>query len=69
MNSNKGITIISLLIYIIVLTIVIGTISFLMRYFYKNANETLISSNSSDQYSKFIKYITDDVNSRKCKNN
>lgn len=64
MKSNKGITIITLIIYVIVLTIVIGTASMLMRYFYRNTDETIISKNSTSQYSRFLTYITDDINSR-----
>ena len=67
MKSNKGITIITLIIYVIVLTIVIGTASMLMRYFYRNTDETIISKNSTSQYSRFLTYITDDINSRKNK--
>lgn len=67
MKSNKGITIITLIIYVIVLTIVIGTASMLMKYFYRNADETIISKNSTSQYSRFLTYITDDINSRKNK--
>ena len=43
MKKNKGITIISLIIYIIVLSVVIGTTSILIRYFYRNTEETVIS--------------------------
>ncbi len=68
MKSNKGITIISLLVYIIVLSIVIGTISILMKYFYRNEKESAIAENSSGQYSRLISYITDDVNSEKITN-
>ena len=65
MKKNKGITIISLIIYIIVLSVVIGTTSILIRYFYRNTEETVISKKTSDQYSRFVAYITDDINSRK----
>lgn len=65
MKSNRGITLISLIIYIIVLSVVIGTISLLMGYFYKNESESIISSNTADKYSRFIAYLTDDTNSKK----
>ncbi len=65
MKKNNGITIISLIIYIIVLSVVIGTTSILIRYFYRNTEETVISKKTSDQYSRFVAYITDDINSRK----
>lgn len=65
MKSSKGMTILSLIIYVIVLTIVIGTASMLMKYFYRNTDELVISSEASSQYSRFITYLTEDVNSRK----
>ena len=64
MKSNKGMTIISLIVYVIVLSIVIGTTSILIKYFYNNTEETVISKNTSNQYSRFVAYITDDINSR-----
>ncbi len=65
MKSNKGMTLISLLIYLIVLFVVIGTMSLIIKYFYENMDETVISSDTSDQYSRFIAYISSDINSRK----
>lgn len=64
MKSNKGITIITLTVYIIVLTVVIGTVSMMMRYFYHNSDETVIAKDSANQYTRFLAYITDDINSR-----
>ena len=65
MKSNKGMTLLSVIIYIIVLTAVIGTVSVMMKYFYKNSDETVISANTADEYSRFLAYIADDINSRK----
>lgn len=53
----------SLIIYIIVLLILIGVISMFTRYFYKNSNEIVISNNTGEQYTKFVSYITKDINS------
>ena len=64
MKSNKGITLISLVIFLIVLLFVIGIISTFTKYFYRNTNEITISNNTSEQYSRFITYITEDVNSK-----
>ena len=64
MKSNKGMTIISLIVYIIVLSVVIGTTSILIKYFYNNTEETVISKNIPNQYSRFVAYITEDINSR-----
>ena len=65
MKSNRGITLISLIIYVIVLSVVIGTTSILIKFFYANTEDTVISSKTADKYSRFVAYITDDVNSRK----
>ena len=65
MESNRGITIISLIVYIMVLTFVIGTTSMLVKYFYNNTEETVISKKTTDQYTRLMAYLTDDVNSRK----
>ena len=64
MKSNKGMTIISLIVYIIVLSVVIGSISLFIKYFYNNTEETVISKKTANQYSRFVAYITDDINSR-----
>ena len=65
MKSNKGITIISLIIYVIVLSVVIGTASIFIKYFYNNVDDTVVSKKNSSNYLRFIEYLTDDVNSRK----
>ena len=64
MKSNKGMTIISLIVYIIVLSVVIGSTSLFIKYFYNNTEETVISKKTANQYSRFVAYITDDINSR-----
>ena len=62
MKSNKGITLTSLVIYIICLVIVIGLMSSFTGYFFKNTNEVTINQNADEQYTKFLSYITKDVN-------
>lgn len=64
MKSSRGITLISLIIYVIILSVVIGTTSILIKFFYSNTEDTVISKKTADQYSRFVAYITDDVNSR-----
>ena len=63
MKSNKGITLTSLIVYVIVLLLVIGTISMFTRYFYNNLEEVTISNDSKEQYSRFMAYLTEDINS------
>ena len=68
MRENKGITLTSLIIYIIVLTTVIGTVAMITKYFKRNMNETIIANDLSEQYTRFTTYITNDINSSIFKN-
>ena len=63
MKNNKGITLISVTIYIVVLVLIIGVISNFTKYFYRNTDEIVIDNNTSTQYSKLMSYIIDDINS------
>lgn len=65
MRQNKGITLISLIIYIIVFTSVIGTTAMITNYFTKNSEETIISSKAPEQYAKFTSYLVKDIESGK----
>ena len=63
MKSNKGITLISLMIYLIVLSIVIGSVATFTRYFYRNTNETIFTMSSSQKFVRVTEFISEDVNS------
>ena len=63
MRSNKGITLTSLIIYVIVFMIVIATVSTLSGYFTTNLDEVTISTNTAQQYTRLTTYITEDINS------
>lgn len=63
MRSNKGITLTSLIIYIIVFSIVIGTVSMITGMFTSNFDYAIIESTSHEQYTRFTTYLTDDLNS------
>lgn len=63
MKSDKGVTLSSVIIYVIVLLVVIGTVSTLTGYLYKNTDELVVSNNSQTQYTRFIQYLTQDTNS------
>lgn len=67
MRQNKGITLISLIIYIIVFTSVIGTVAMITNYFTKNSEETIISSKAPEQYAKLTSYLVNDMESGKIK--
>ena len=62
MKSNRGVTLTSLVIYIIGLVIIIALMSNFSGYFYKNLSEVTIKQNADEQYSKFLSYITKDAN-------
>ena len=62
LKSNKGITMTSLVIYVIVLMIVIALLSGFSGYFYKNVNLITIKEASDEQFTRFIAYLTKDLN-------
>ena len=63
MKSNRGITLTSLVIYVIGLVIVIAVMGNFSGFFYKNLEYTTMNQNSNEQYSRFLSYITKDANS------
>ena len=67
MKSEKGVTLVSLVTYVVVLSVLIGVISSIMTFFYGNLDKTIIDTNTSNQYSRFVAYLTKDLNSRKSK--
>ena len=62
-KSDKGITLTSLVIYVIVLMIVIGLMSNFLGYIYKNTNKITIKENYEEQYTRFLAYLIKDTNS------
>ena len=61
MKSNKGITMISLIIYTIGLTIVLALIATLTSYFHKNIGLKDINSDTT-QYTKFSSIFIEEIN-------
>lgn len=62
LKSNKGITLISLVVYIIVLMIVIALMSGMSRYFYKNVNQITVIETGDEQFTRLLAYLTKDIN-------
>lgn len=62
MKQNRGITLISLMIYIIGMLIVIGIISTLTSFFYKNIDISNIQENVTGQYTKFSSIFAYEIN-------
>ena len=61
MKSNKGITLTSLIIYVIGLTIMVATIATLTTFFYKNIDAGDIN-NDTTQYTKFSSVFSNEIN-------
>lgn len=62
MKSQKGITLISLTVYIIVMVIVVAIISVISTYFYTNVNSISNTINPMTEYTKFNSFFSDEVN-------
>ena len=61
MKSNKGITLISLVIYLIVLTIIMTIILVITIYFQRNTNVLQENTNSSKYLTRFNMYLENDL--------
>ncbi len=62
MQSEKGVTLISLTIYIIVFTIVIAVIGVVTGAFTKNIQKTNFFTDPLTEYTAFNSYFSEDVN-------
>lgn len=62
MKSQKGVTLISLTIYVIALTIVVSIVSVISTYFYKNMSSSANTINPLIEYTKFNSFFADEVN-------
>lgn len=62
MKSQKGITLISLTIYIIVMAIAIAIISVISMYFYTNTSTLSKTINPLTEYTKFNSFFSDEMN-------
>lgn len=57
MKNESGITITSLVIYVMTLTLVVGLLSFITIFFNKNVTNVISTIGESVEYSKFNLYI------------
>lgn len=62
MKNNKGVTLTSVIIYVIGMAIVIGTISTLTSFFYNNIEISEINDDSASQYTKFSSIFLEEIN-------
>ena len=63
MKDNKGITMISLITYIIGLTIVLALVASITSFFYKNMSENGFNSDTT-QYTKFSSMFLEEINNK-----
>lgn len=62
MKTEKGITLISVTIYVIAMVMVIAIISSLTGYFYNNVNMSTENDDINLQYTKFNSFFSEEVN-------
>lgn len=62
MKSEKGVTITSIMIYVIALTVVVLLIGRIITYFYRNVNNAEENTAANAEYLKFNSYFTDEIN-------
>ena len=62
MKNQKGVTLLSLTIYVIALTIIIAMLSVISTYFYKNVNDTQDDITPLTEFTNFNSFFTTDVN-------
>ena len=62
MKSEKGITLVSLIIYVLVMVIVVALITVITAYFYKNIDINNVNYEINSQYTKFNSFFSDEIN-------
>ena len=62
MKSQKGITLISITIYVIVMALVVGVVAIISTFFYSNMSDTTQDLNPITEYTKFNSFFSDEVN-------
>ena len=66
MKSEKGATLISLTVYVIVLSVVIGVMGILSGFFFKNI-KNVKDINPLTEFTKFNSFFTDEINHKDIK--
>lgn len=62
MKSEKGVTLSSLIVYVIAMSIIVGTVAAITSYFYGNINGLTSRTEISKQYTEFNSYFVNEVN-------
>lgn len=66
-KSQRGITLISLTIYVIVMVVVVAITSLINSYFFTNMNTATSMINPLTEYTKFDSFFTEEVNHQNIK--
>lgn len=64
MKSEKGITLISLTVYIVVMTIVIAMVAAISTFFYKNVKNVNQTIDPITEYTKFNSFFSEEINNK-----
>ena len=62
MKSEKGVTLTSLIIYVIIMLVVIGIISIISKFFYNNVDEAGKRIDPSQEFTRFSSFFLKDIN-------
>lgn len=62
MKNEKGVTLISLTVYIIVMALVIGIVAIISTFFYKNVRYVSQTVDPITEYTKFNSFFTQETN-------
>lgn len=62
MRNQKGITLSSLIVYVIAMVVVVATIATVTKYFYGNLNYLTDKTDGSKEYTTFTSYFTKEIN-------
>ena len=65
MKSQKGVTLIALVIYVIVLTIVVSILAMISSFFFSNVNFVKKQANYAPEFNKFNMFFIQDVKNNK----
>lgn len=64
MKRDSGVTLTSLIIYVIAMVVVVATIATLTKYFYGNIDRLSEKTNGAKEYTAFNSYFTNEINDR-----
>ena len=67
MKSQKGMALTSIIVYIIIMLVAMSIISIITSFFYNNVDETGKNVEPSQEYTRFNRFFTEDINKENAK--